>query len=349
MAKIGIFRDVIYPSGGIETWLYNIAKRWGSTHDITIYYDNADDKQLRRLQRLVRCEEYIGQNVELDTAIWCYDFLGFNTTKAKRKVHIVHADYGHRLIRNFDKGGGLVAKVNEVYAVSRKAAASAERLFGCEVGVLYNPLSWETPERPIRIISATRLTHEKGLERMVKLHQALDRAGVNYQWEIYTPSYREEGITSRFSKNVIFKKPVMSILEKIKKADFVVQLSDTESFGYTIVEAMTLGIPLVVTDIAVLPELGINKRNAIIVPLRKYCVNYNNIVKHIIAKSPYRPPVSDYEKLLGKKSRVNYKPVMVKNIASFDLMLPDGCWLEPKHITALDSYDGKTKGLKIVK
>ena len=347
MAKIGIFRDGIYPSGGIETWLYNIAKRWGSTHDITIYYNNADNKQLRRLQRLVRCEEYIGQDIEVDTAIWCYDFLGFHTTKARRKIHVVHADYGYRY--NFNKGDELIPKVNEVYAVSRKAAVSAERLFGCKVDVLYNPLSWETPERQIRIISATRLTHEKGLERMVKLHQALDRAGVNYQWEIYTPSYNEEEITSRFSKNVVFKKPVMSILEKIKKADFVVQLSDTESFGYTIVEAMTLGIPLVVTDIAVLPELGINKYNSIIVPLRKYCVNYNNIVKHIIAKSPYRPPVSDYEKLLGKKSRVNYKPVMVKNIASFDLMLPDGNWLEPKHITAVDSYDGKIKGLKVVK
>lgn len=347
MAKIGIFRDVIYPSGGIETWLYNIAKRWGSTHDITIYYDNADNKQLRRLQLLVRCEEYIGQDIEVDTAIWCYDFLGFNTTKAKRRVHVVHADYGHRY--NFNKGDELIPIVNEVYAVSRKAAASAERLFGRKVNVLYNPLSWETPERQIRIISATRLTREKGLERMVKLHQALDKAGVNYQWEIYTPSYSEEAITSRFSKNVVFKKPVMSILEKIKKSDFVVQLSDTESFGYTIGEAMALGIPLVVTGIAVLPELGINKYNAIIVPLRKYCVNYNNIVKHIIAKSPYRPPVSDYEKLLGKKSRVNYKPVMVKNIASFDLMLPDGSWLEPKHITVVDNYDGKTKGLKIVK
>lgn len=60
MAKVGIFRDGIYPSGGIETWLFNIAKRWGNTHYITIYYDNADPQQLRRLQRLVRCEEYIG-------------------------------------------------------------------------------------------------------------------------------------------------------------------------------------------------------------------------------------------------------------------------------------------------
>lgn len=347
MAKIGIFRDGIYPSGGIETWLYNIAKRWGKTHDITIYFDNADDQQLRRLQRLVRCEEYVGQDIEVDTAIWCYDFLGFHTTKAKRKIHVVHADYGYRY--KFNKGDELIPKVHEVYAVSRKAADSAEKLFGCKVDVLYNPLGWETPRKPISIISATRLAQEKGLERMVKLDQALSGAGVDYHWEIYTPSYSDEKITSRFSNNVTFKKPIMSILEKIKKSDFVVQLSDTESFGYTIVEAMTLGVPLVVTNIAVLPELGINKHNAIIVPLRKYFVNYNNIVKQIIAKSPYRPPTSDYGKLLGKKTKVNYRPTMVKNITSFDIMLPDGSWLEPKHVTAIDNYDGKTKGLKVVK
>ena len=136
--KIGIFREGIYPSGGIETWLFNIAKRWGKTHDITIYFENADDKQLRRLQRLIRCVEYVGQDIEVDTAIWCYDFLGFHTTKAKRKIH-------------------------------------------------------------------------------------------------------------------------------------------------------------------------------------------------------------------GKKSKVNYKPVMVKNITSFDLLLPDGSWLEPNHVAVVDGYDGKTKGLKIVK
>ena len=347
MAKIGIFRDGIYPSGGIETWLYNIAKRWGKTHDITIYFDNADDVQLKRLQRLVRCEEYVGQDIEVDTAIWCYDFLGFNTTKAKRKVHIVHADYRYKY--KFNKGEDKIPKVDEVYAVSRKSAESAEKLFGCKVGVMCNLLSWETPDKPIQIISATRIAQEKGMSRMVKLNQALDKSGIDYVWEIYTPSYNREEVTSEFSKNVIFKKPIMSILEKMKKADFVVQLSDTESFGYTIVEAMTLGVPLVVTDIAVLPELGVNKNNAIIVPLRKHFVNYDKIVKQILAKKPYRPPVSDYEKLLGKKTKLKRKPVMVKNTTPYDIELPGGGWLQPKHETQIDNYKGNIKGLKIVK
>ena len=133
MAKIGIFRDGIYPSGGIETWLFNIATRWGKTHDITIYFDHADEVQLKRLQRLVRCEEYVGQDIEVDTAVWCYDFLGFNTTNAKRKIHIVHADYRYRYI--FNKGEDNIPQVDEVYAVSGKAAESASKLFNREVEV----------------------------------------------------------------------------------------------------------------------------------------------------------------------------------------------------------------------
>jgi len=347
MAKIGIFRDMIWESGGIETWLYNIAKRWGNTHDITIYYDNSDPKQLKRLQRLVKCIQYEGQDIEVDTAIWCYDFLAFNTTKAKRKIHVVHADYQH--VYNFNKGLDFVPKVDELYAVSKRAARSAEKLFQKPVGVLYNPLAFEVEKKTLDIVSATRLSYEKGFHRMVKLDKALQKAGVDYKWEIYTHSNEEERIANSFSENVVFKKPIMSIIDRMAKADFMVQLSNTESFGYSIVEAMAVGTNLVVTDIPVLPELNVNKHNAIIVPLRKHFVNYDKIVEQIIAKSPYVPPHADYEQILGEPTKVDYKPIFVKNIAGFDIMLPDGRWLEPKHTTVIDDYDGKTKGLKVVK
>lgn len=344
MAKIGIFRSGFWVAGGMETWVYNIAKRWGSTHDITVVYANAHPKQIDRLRTLVKCVEYVGQDLEFDTAIWCYDFLGIETTKAKHKVHVVHADYGHKYV--FDKGASKIPLMDKVYAVSKAAAKSASKLFNVDVEVLYNPMEVAVEKKQLRIISATRLTHEKGLERMVKLDKALQKAGVDYVWDIYTPSYKEKEITSRFSSSVTFCAPIMSMLNRMKKYDFLVQLSDSESFGYSIVEAMMLKLQLVVTAMPVVPELNVNKYNAIIVPLRRCCVDYNKIVKQIIAKSPYIPPTSDYEKLIGKATRSNYKPIIVKNIASFDIMLPNGEWLEPKQKAILDEYDGNTKGIK---
>lgn len=347
MAKIGIFRSGFWAAGGVETWIYNIARRWGKTHDITIIYDNADPKQIDRLRELVKCVEYVGQDFEFDTAIWCYDFLGFNNTKAKRKIHVVHADYSHTY--NFDKGASKLPFVDEVYAVSAIAAKSAAKLFNVKVDVLYNPMEFAVEKKPLRIVSPTRLTHEKGLERMIKLDKALQKSGIDYIWDIYTPSYDEDKITARFSSNVTFLKPIMSMMNKMKQYDFVVQMSDTESFGYTIVEAMALKLQLVVTAIPVLPELNVNKHNAIVVPLRKHFVNYDKIVEKMIAKSPYLPPESDYKRLLGKPSRSNYNPTIVKNIAPFDIMLPDGRWLEPKKKTVIDNYNESIKGIKVIK
>lgn len=340
--KICIFRDVIYQSGGIETWLYNIAAIYGKTHDITIYYDTADKLQLLRLARLVRCIKYEGQDIECDTGIWCYDFLGKDTTKAKKTIHIVHADYSYNYKFNFNVP--YTKDIDEIYAVSERAAKSASRIFNRPVGVLYNPIFTVLKKEPIKIVSGTRLTWEKGLPRMKRLAKALDKANVNYTWEIYTPSYKT---VESFSENVILKKPVMSILKKIKDADFMVQLSDTESFGYSIVETMALGTKLVVTNIHVLKELGINKYNAIIVPLKKR--NYKNIVKQIVAQSKYAPPTSDYNKILGKPSRVDYNPSIVKNISKADILLDGERWLEPGQVAVIEDYNNDNRCLKIIK
>lgn len=55
------------------------------------------------------------------------------------------------------------------------------------------------------------------------------------------------------------------------------------------------------------------------------------------------------DKRIGKATKVDYKPIMVKNTTSFELELPGGGWLQPKHVTTMDEYDGKIKGLEIVK
>lgn len=347
MAKVAILRNDIYQSGGIETWLYNIAKKYNTIHDITIYYDRADKKQLRRLQKLVRCVEYTGQNISVDTAIWCYDFLGFNTVTAKRKVHVVHADYGYNY--KMDIGKMIIPHVDSVYAVSKLAAQSASKIFGRTVEVVYNPPSFDVHERPIKMVSATRLTQEKGLWRMIKLDNELSSMGVDYTWDIYTPSYKDEYITSSFSKNVNLKKPILGIMSIIKHADLVVQLSDTESFGYTIVESMSLGTKVVTTDIPVLKELGINKHNAIIVPLRKHFVNYKKIAKKISYLSPYVPPYSDYNVILGEPSKSNYNPSLVKNTSNYDILLPDGNWIEPGDSSVVENYNVEINGIKKIK
>ena len=40
--------------GGVETFFYEIAKKYGKDHDITLLYQTGDPKQLQRLRELIR-------------------------------------------------------------------------------------------------------------------------------------------------------------------------------------------------------------------------------------------------------------------------------------------------------
>lgn len=342
LKKICIFRNDLFQAGGIETWLFNIATIYGKTHDIIVYYDTGNKEQIYRLAKLVKTVRYTGQEIKCDVAIWCYDFLGFETTKAKRMIHIIHADYKHRYKFGFNIP--IAKKLGEVYASSGIAARSASKLFGYKIETLYNPVVPVTEHRALELLSATRLSAEKGLWRMKLLAKELDKTGVDYRWDIYTPSYKK---IEPFSDNVVLKKPTMSIISKIRKADFVVQLSDTESFGYSIVETMACGTNLVVTNIPVLKELGINKDNAIIVPRRTR--RYKKIVRRILARSPYIPPKSDWLRILGPPGVAHYNPTIVKNISKGDTIIDSERWLEPGQVAIIEDYCGDNPQLKEIK
>jgi hypothetical protein len=55
---------------------------------------------------------------------------------------------------------------------------------------------------------------------------------------------------------IVIVKPTLDIRSYMERADYIVALSDIEAFGYTIEEAMELGVPVLTTPISVLPELG---------------------------------------------------------------------------------------------
>ena len=82
---------------------------------------------------------------------------------------------------------------------------------------------------------------------MKLLAQALDLAGVNYVWYIFT---NENDIIG--SPNVCFTKERLNVYKWIQEADYLVQLSDTEACSYSINEAMAYGTKAIVTPLAVI-------------------------------------------------------------------------------------------------
>ena len=157
-------------------------------------------------------------------------------------------------------------------------------------------------DKPLVLVSMTRLTPEKGEKRMQLLAERLDNAGVNYIWFIFTDSDR-----SIESKNVVYMPPTLDNGRWMDIADYLVQLSDSEGLSYSINEMLYRNKPVIVTPLHYLDELGIKDGvNAYILDLD--CGNIDSVVKKIkkVPKFKFKQLDDGYDKILAK-SKSHYK------------------------------------------
>ena len=310
--------------GGIETYCYELAKKY-KDKDITFVYsdETSDRKQLNRIRKYCRV---IKQPYGSKQKIQCKRlFIMYRSNidlfEADEVIQIIHADYeAQKLKPNLDK------RIKEHYAVSKSVAESYERISGVKVGVAYNPLTIEKPKKILRLISATRLTKEKGKERMIKLANALDKAGIPYEWRIFT----NDSLPIP-NENVIYMKPRLDIRDYIADADYLVQLSDTEAFSYSILESLCLGTPVIITPIPSSIEMGVkNGINGYILDFSMEDIPITQIYENI-PKIAFKSPKDIYDKLLidSKSTYTPDKIVKVRALKSYsdielDKFIPKG-------------------------
>jgi glycosyltransferase involved in cell wall biosynthesis len=97
---------------------------------------------------------------------------------------------------------------------------------------------------PLRLVTVSRLTEQKGLNRMYQLAVRLRKAKVNFVWYIIG-----EPIPSPdwYMPECIFLGLLNNPYPYIANASYLVQLSDYESDGFVIREALELGTPIIAT------------------------------------------------------------------------------------------------------
>ena len=86
--------------------------------------------------------------------------------------------------RSANKNLPVDERVDEYLGVSELVCTSWQKLTGIKAKNVYEPVILNKCERPLMLVSATRLTKEKGWSRMKALAEQLDRSGVNYLWFI---------------------------------------------------------------------------------------------------------------------------------------------------------------------
>jgi glycosyltransferase involved in cell wall biosynthesis len=283
--------------GGIETYIYELVKKYGE-YDITVVYSDpsSDIKQLNRIRKYTRVIRLRDEVIECERLFVMYR-CNLDNFKADYIIQITHADYkAQNLKPNLDE------RINEHYGVSKSVAKTYEEISGLETKVCYNPLTIDKPNKVLTLISATRLTKEKGGERMKLLIDRLEKENIPYIWLIFSNQR-----LSINNPNVIYMQPRLDIRDYIAWADYLVQLSDTEAWAYSVLESLCLGTPVITTPIPCFEEMGVKSGvNGYIIPF-----NMKDIpIKDIYNKIPtftFKAPKDIYDKLLIKK-KSTYNP-----------------------------------------
>lgn len=275
--------------GGIETYLYELAKKYGD-YDIQLFYNTADKNQLRRLKKYIKCNK-----LDHKEKIQCKQlFILYHTPtpdfEADKIILILHATYSKASAGTYNE------LTNEIYGCSKAVAEDYEKLYNRKAGVCYNPISIDKPQRVLKLISATRLTKEKGKNRMIELGKQLDAAEIPYIWLVFTND--RYGINN---PNIVYMQPRLDIRNYIAEADYLVQLSDTEGYCYSVLEALCLGTPVIVTPIPCLIEMGVeNGKNGYIIDFDMSNIPIKEIYNNI-PKFEYTPFEDGYDKLIIKE------------------------------------------------
>lgn len=312
------YHNYINVIGGIETFLYELAKLSYINHrDLTIVYGSGDKRQIARLNRYCRTIAFkdIEKPIKCKRAFFNYDTGTIDDFEAEEYYQIIHADFKSPIL------SGWIAqhkycnnKITHYKAVSNNNAKSFKSLTGIDADILYNPITVEDEPKIMTLVSATRLSAEKGGKRMEALIKELEAKNIPYIWHIFS--------TERLdikSDNIMYHTPTLDVRKWLKYADYVVQLSDTEGFPYTPYESLCLGTPVIITKLPILNDLGVNETNAIVVDFDLHDLDVDTIYKKSgNFKFDYAPKGNDdWLNLIQGESDYEYKFVTVEASANF--------------------------------
>jgi len=286
MDKVIIYTSYLYRIGGIETWVYNFCDLMKDKYDITLVTKsipkNARDKisvkVIESANPVLECDSLIMLRImdEVPRGITYKKLIRTcHACKVKPDWHILDYDY-----------------LIHVSKASKKS-------FQTNGKVIHNMLK-KSESEALMIVSATRIPAPdkgKNAERILKLANMLNEKNIPFIW-------------FNFSDNALVNPPknffnvgtTDDIQAYIKKADYLVQLSDAEGFCYSILEALVNGTAVICTPFETTKELGVKDGvNGYIVP---FDMNFDVEKLLNIPKFDYEwdnePLIAEWEKVLDK-------------------------------------------------
>lgn len=239
------YKSRIHQIGGIETFLWNIAQKYRD-RDILVVYCHGDEDQIRRLRKHVRVKKFDGNPICCKRAFLTYDWDAADYIHAEEYIMMIHGDY---------KALGITPpkypQITGYLGVSEQVCRSFRELCSRPIELAYNPLVVQKPRKMLNLITTSRLTQEKGRWRMIHLAEMLEEAKIPFTWTVFTDDI------SPMPEAFTLRRPRLDLTDHVGNADYLVQLSDTEGYAYSIAEALSIGTPVIVTDFPSAHEEGV--------------------------------------------------------------------------------------------
>lgn len=284
--------------GGIPTFIYNFCRVMSEYYDIIFMYDKLDPLQTNRIKQVVRVMKNTGQPIACDTLI-----LNRLTDKrpnnlyAKRVVQMCHACKQKTL---------PIPKDNDYLVMVSQAAKDS---WGDNRGIVINNMPYKEGKDLLLLVSAMRVgAADKGKNdsRIKQLANMLEKAGIKYLWLNFSDKPLQG-----MPKSFINMEATLDIQSYIRKADYLVLLSDREACSMVILEALTNNTAILATPFPSLFEEGFEEGvTGYTIPFdMKFDVNKILNVPKFRFKFDTKKRVAQWREILGDtKPKKDYVP-----------------------------------------
>lgn len=328
--QVLIYTSYLHIIGGIETFIMSFIELMSPYYDVGICCPRLPDEMVMRICQhapLFRSPEGLSCDNLIMLRLMDDIPKGITYKKSVRMLHACRSEESWQIKKDCD----TVIHVSEASRDSFKSSGQ----------VILNPVMHKDKECLI-LVSATRipaLDKGKNAERMLKLAKMLGDKGITFLWLNFSDAPLQKA-----PKGFINVGTYQDLQPFIKKADYLVQLSDQEGFGYSVAEALVNQTAVLVTDFATTKELGVKDgENGYIIPF-DMDFDVTKLLKVPVFNYKYdnESIVKKWQQVLGKSKPTHaYKPqkvVEIEVIQKYDDILLGSRTMHPgERIRVLES------------
>lgn len=295
-----VFYNKTLISGGIEKCLELLTKEIYQNYDIDIVYTDdsiLDPNIVNILKKYANVYKIEEQTINCDVCVWCYLYFDYkklkNLIRARKNIAWIHSMPrilpnclldDHEFVNDMDHFICVSNAVKNHLNIKKEGQVIHNFMDKNikDLALACNPFS-DISDSTLKLTVVSRLSSGKGFERLLLITNTLKENKINFSLKIVGKGRKkEQEIKDNFKdiKEAEFVGYQENPYPYIKHADYLVQLSDDESWCNSITEAKILNTPVIVTNFESSKEQITNLENGIVIDLKEN--DYNKYIDLIL-------------------------------------------------------------------